>query len=289
MSAAPRPLARRLAALLLLGTAAAAAPRLEAQGVLVAPQSVIIDHRVRSGTFEVINPTDAATEVSVSTVYGYPVTDSAGAVTVRMIEQPDSSAPSAAEWVRAFPRRFVLAPNSRQTVRLLVRPPAEVADREYWSRIVVAARGAPVTTTAQADSVPVQAAISLEIRTIIALMYRKGALTTGLALTAPRVTLAGDTARLAVHLEPQGNAAFLGTVTVALRDASGRVLHSYDRRLAVYTAMDPVFALPVQGLDPGSYTATLSISTAREDIAETLVLRAPPVSEQVTFRLPAAP
>lgn len=284
---ATRPIA---AALALLASCAALAPAsARAQGVLVAPQSVVIDHRVRSGTFEVINPTGAPTEVAVSTVYGYPTTDSTGALVVRMVEAPDSTAPNAAAWVQAFPRRFILQPNSRQTVRLLVRPPATIADREYWSRIVVSAKGAAQIAARAADSTPLQAALSLEIRTIIALMYRKGALTTGLTLAEPRVTVSGDSARLRVRVTPQGNAAFLGTARIALRDASGRVLTTFDRRLAVYEAIEPAWTVPVATLGPGDYTLTLSITTARDDLPEAIVLKTPPVGEQVTFRLPARP
>src|SRR2546427_894149 len=44
-------------------------------------------------------------EVTISTAFGYPITDSLGHITLRSVAQPDSTLPSAAAWIQAFPRR----------------------------------------------------------------------------------------------------------------------------------------------------------------------------------------
>ena len=89
-----------------------------AQGVLVAPHAVVIDHRTRSGSINLYNPGDTPAEVTLSTFFGYPVTDSAGDFELRTVERPDSAMPSAAGWIDAFPKRMLLGPKERQTVRL---------------------------------------------------------------------------------------------------------------------------------------------------------------------------
>ena len=89
-----------------------------AQGVLVAPHAVVIDHRTRSGSLSLYNPGDQPAEVSLSTFFGYPVTDSTGEFDLRTVEQPPATMPSAAGWLEAFPKRMVLQPKERQTVRL---------------------------------------------------------------------------------------------------------------------------------------------------------------------------
>ena len=95
-----------------------------AQGVLVAPHAVFIDHRTRSGWVQLYNPGTDPVEVSIEALFGYPITDSAGHLELRTIEKPDSTVPSAVEWIQAFPRRAVIPAQTRQTVRLLITPPA---------------------------------------------------------------------------------------------------------------------------------------------------------------------
>lgn len=259
-----------------------------AQGVLIAPQSVIIDHRARSGTFEVYNPTPQPAEVTISTIFGYPTTDSAGVVGVTTWETPAPTEPSAAGWLQAFPRRFVLQPQERQTVRLLGRPPAGLADGEYWSRLVVGTTGAtPVRQPG--DTTPVQVAVALEVRTILGVLYRKGPQRTSLTLQDLRVVPAGDSlARVRVTYLRDGPSAFLGTVTVSLKDAAGRTVRSLDRRLAVYRPLSPAYDLPLRGLPPGRYWAVVRVTTERDDIASELVLKAPPVRDSIALTLPPA-
>ena len=129
-------------ALLLAPLVLLAAPSLSAaQGVLIAPHAVFVDHRTRSGSLTLYNPGTEAVEVEVSTIFGYPVADSTGQLVLHIDSMPGSSEPNAAPWIEAFPRRVTVAPLQRQVVRILARPPADLPDGEYWSRLVVAARG----------------------------------------------------------------------------------------------------------------------------------------------------
>ncbi|MGH7699642.1 MAG: hypothetical protein ACREMJ_03855, partial [Gemmatimonadales bacterium] len=84
-----------------------------AAAIVVAPHHVFIDHRTRSGVLYLYNPGDRPEEISIDLVFGYPASDSAGNVTIRFIEAPPADAPSAADWIRAFPRRAVVAPGQR--------------------------------------------------------------------------------------------------------------------------------------------------------------------------------
>lgn len=273
-------------AVLALFIAMTAGAPASAQGVLIAPQSVIIDHRARSGTFEVYNPTAQPAEVTVSTVFGYPTTDTAGVVGVSTWDTPPAGEPSAAGWLQAFPRRFVLQPQERQTVRLLGRPPAALPDGEYWSRLIVGTTGA-TPLRQPGDTTPVQVAVALEVRTILGVLYRKGPQRTALRLANVRTVPAADSvARIRADFTRDGPSAFLGTVTVTLRDASGRTVRTFDRRLAVYRPLSPAYDIPVRGLPPGRYWAVVRAATERDDIAPELVLKAPAVRDSVALTLP---
>jgi len=193
----------------LVGAALALSP-VFLEAILVAPHAVFMDHRSRTGQVFLVNTGDAPEEVSIELKYGYPATDSTGTVFIRLIDQPDSTEPSAAAWIKAYPRRAVLAPGQRQVVRLLATPPAGLPDGEYWSRIIATSRGSKVAVVG-GDST-VSAGLSLELRTIISLSYRKGAVHTGVTVTDLRATREGDSLVVWFGAERQGNAAARGRV-----------------------------------------------------------------------------
>jgi P pilus assembly chaperone PapD len=272
------------AALTVLGGAHAL---LHAQGVLVAPQAVFIDHRTRSGSIELYNPGPDPVEVSVSAVFGYPVTDSLGTTTLYTADDPGASAPSAASWISAYPRRTKLVPGQRQTVRLLARPPENLADGEYWTRLVIAAKGGRVELDGGADSTGIRVGLDLEVRTVIALLYRKGPVRTAVALSNVQTRIEGDSLAVRARLAREGNAAYLGMVHGALLDSGGRAAATFAVPTAVYYSLEPRYTLPIAGLPPGRYTLQLSVGTEREDITGPALVTSPPVRDSVPVLLPA--
>jgi hypothetical protein len=272
---------------LLFALLAAASP-LAAQGVLVAPHAIIIDHRTRSGSISLYNPADVPAEITLSTFFGYPVTDSTGQFELQRVDAPDSTLPSAAAWIEAFPKRMLLAPKERQTVRLLARPPAGLADGEYWARLVVAAKGGTVPVGGVADSSGVTVGLSHEVRTNLPLQYRKGRVATGVKLTRIAAEVEGDSLAVRTHLQRTGNAAFLGTLRAVVLDPAGRKVASLSTPLAVYFDMEPRLTapLPAAGLAPGMYQVQVEAVAEREDIAPELLLGAPPERYSLAVRLP---
>src|SRR5213592_3826589 len=169
---------------------AVAGVSLAAQGVMVAPHAVFIDHRARSGSVLLYNPGTQPVEVAISTIFGYPTTDSTGAIRLDTL-LADSSV-SALAWIQAFPRRLTVGPRERQTIRLLARPPAGLPDGEYWVRLVISAQAGRVPITGVSDTTAIQIGLTLEVRTIIGVNYRKGPVKTGITLSNLRAQLVGD-------------------------------------------------------------------------------------------------
>src|SRR5262245_2474326 len=197
---------------LLFGTSA-----LHAQGVMVAPHAVFIDHAQRSGSVLLYNPGTQPVEVSISTIFGFPVTDSSGAI--RLDTLAADSTVSALRWIQAFPRRLTVGPRERQTIRLLAQPPVGLADGEYWLRLVIAAQAGRVPITGVADTTAIQIGLTLEVRTIIGVNYRKGPVSTGVALSNVRARVVGDSLITRARIERRGNAAFIGTIRETLVDS----------------------------------------------------------------------
>ncbi|MEO8200818.1 MAG: hypothetical protein ABI679_09885, partial [Gemmatimonadota bacterium] len=236
-------------------------PRLlPAQGVLVAPHYLVMDHRTRSGALTIYNPGNDAVEVTISTLFGYPVTDSAGQFSLFTVDHPDSTMPSATSWVEAFPRRMTLNPKERQTIRLLGRPPADLKDGEYWTRLVVSAKGGQLAVTGVEDTSNIQVGLTLEVRSILPVFYRKGSLQTGITLSNLRASMVGDSVEIRAHLERQGNAAFIGTIRGSLADSTGTVVTTFSSPIAMYYNGDPMFVAPLSHPPAGRYRLRVELA-----------------------------
>ncbi len=275
-----------VARLLLLLAVSAPVPAL-AQGVIVAPHLVHVDHRLRSGQLILLNPGTRPVEVEVSTIFGYPGTDSTGRVVLVTEPEPAPDRPSAAGWIQAYPRRATVPPGERQVVRLLARPPAGLPDGEYWTRIVVAAREAP-PAAAPADS-PVEGVtvgLTLEVRTVIALIYRKGAVTGGVTATGLAAEVRGDSLDVGVELARAGTAAWLGMLRAELRDSSGALRVRDSSQVAVYYPMAPRYRLPLAGLPAGRYRLRLVLDGERDDVPPEARLPLPVVRDSVEVTIP---
>jgi len=274
----------RLSILVVLALGSAAP--LAAQGVLIAPHAVYIDHARRSGTVTLYNPTPDPAEITISTAFGYPVTDSLGHFALRSVERPDSTLPSAAAWVQAFPRRLTIAPLERQTVRLLATPPAGLPDGEYWARLIVSARGGKLPLRSAAETAAVRVQLNLVVNTNIGLAYRKGPVATGVALSQLRARRVGDSVEVWSRLERRETAAYVGTLRAALVDSTGKVRSTLTAPIAVYFVMAPRYALSVARLAPGPYWVRYELVTEREDLDPAVVLQAAAVRDSVQVRLP---
>lgn len=259
---------------------------LAAQGVMVAPHAVYIDHRTRSGSVLLYNPGTEPVEVTIATMFGYPVTDSTGAIVLRTVEQPDSTLPSALGWIQAFPRRLTVGPRERQMIRLLARPPVGLSDGEYWMRLVIAAQAGRIPISGVSDTTAIQVGLTLEVRTIIGVNYRKGPVTTGLSLSQLRAQIVSDTLVTRSRLERRGNAAFVGTVRGTLVDSTGATKATFATPLGVYIVMEPRIAVPVGRLPRGRYWLRYEVAAEREDLDAAVVLRAPAVRDSVQVTVP---
>lgn len=272
---------RRLRLVSLL--AAAFPASLAAQAVLIAPQAVVVDRGQRAGTFTVVNIGEDRVEVDLSTLYGVPVTDSVGNLLLDTKTPLTDSTPSAAAWIEMFPRRFALEPGARRTVRLLVRPPDGVPDREYWARLVVASRAVPrAAPVATAEAVNV--AITLEVRSVFPFLFRKGSVATALELGEPTAVRGADSITVRVPLTRRGNAAWVGTVRATVEDKSGRVVREAELPLGVYHSLHPRLVMSAADLPDRDYLVRVEAIGKRSDLPASFVLPTAPVRRVVELR-----
>jgi len=255
-----------------------------AQAIVVAPHHTFLDHRTRSSVIHLHNGGTDPEEVAISFIFAYPVSDSAGNVKVQVFEEPDADEPSAASWIRAYPRRMMVGPGQTQAVRLLAQPPADLPDGEYWTRAVVSARGAQIPF--ESPDTAVKIGLTLETRTVVPVTYRKGQVTTGVVMTGLEHAVEADSVVARVGMRRTGNGAFLGTLHVTLVDGSGNVGAEVHRLVAVYHELTRRVAIPVSDLPTGPYTLQVRVDTQRSDLDPQDVLPAQALQDSLMFWLP---
>jgi hypothetical protein len=253
------------------------------QAIYVAPTAVFIDERTRSAEITIGNSGDRPEEATVELQFGFPDTDSAGTPYIRFVPDAGPEFPSAAEWIRPYPQRVRLEPGTQQVVRLLARPPADLPDGEYWTRMIITGRGAYVRL-ATADTT-LHAGLSIEIRLVVSVTYRKGTVTTRPVIRSITAEAEGDSLTVWAHLAREGNAAFLGTADVEVVDLQGTVLRTHSMGLAVHYPMRRRFSYPLDSLPPGDYRVRFRLRAERGDLPADKVLPAPTVVDSVGLRI----
>jgi hypothetical protein len=252
-----------------------------ADAILVAPHALYLTDRQPTGEIFLVNQGDDAEDVSIDVVFGYPVSDSLGEMQIRMIPEPGPESPSAAGWLRAFPRRLRVPAGQRQAVRIQATPPAGLPDGEYWSRLVVTSRPARAAALGEGDTV-VRAGIVFELRTVTSVAFRKGAVSTAVRLDSANAAARGDSVVVWAALTREGNAAYIGSISFDLMDAAGQVLQTWGPNpIAVYYGVNRRFVLPLDGAHPDAHDVRITVSTARTDIPANVVLPAPVLERRI--------
>lgn len=254
------------------------------KAIYVNPTAVFIDHTTGHGQVTLGNSSEVPEEVSVELKFGFLDTDAAGTPFVRLLEDPGPQFPSAATWIRPFPRRVRLMPGEQQVVRLLATPPADLPDGEYWARLIVTSRGAPLPLSMGDTAVSV--GVNLEIRLVTSLIYRKGRVTTGVGVSEFTASIEGDSLVVWAKLTREGNGVYLGRASLEVIDTTATAVRTWSTPLAVYYPIKRRFAVPLQSLESGEYVVRLRLLAERPDMPDGQVIPAPPVADSVTIRVP---
>jgi P pilus assembly chaperone PapD len=242
---------------------------------------VVLTAARSAGEITVLNPRATRADFSIDLRFGFATTDSAGKLRVELSDGPDSS--SAAGWISAYPSRFSLAAGATRTVRLLARPPANIADGEYWARITVHAKDNESVQLVNADGEKASVArIAMETATVLPVFYRKGNVTTGVTIGATDAVARDSTVVIRATLTRNGGGAYISVARISVRDSAGRTLATMDRQLAVYRTMRPEWHMAVPGAALlRNCSVEIRLSTDRHDVARNLLLQAPPVSASI--------
>ncbi|HKI45397.1 MAG TPA: hypothetical protein VKA08_08720 [Balneolales bacterium] len=265
--------------ILLIGVVSA--QKLNAQ-VVIYPTRVYIDHLSRFGTYYVSNKSQQKQEVTISTKFGYPVSDSLGNMHMNYADSVAARIYSANPWVRIFPKKFILDPGKRQVVKLLVSPTGKTKDQVYWTRLITKVR--PVTNSVDPAKSAANMRIIFVVNYVTTILYQNGNILPDPVITNIGQTMDSTGVNLYARVKRTGNTPFIGKIRFRVSDKKGKVLLSETNPIEVYFNMVKHFKIPRNKLKPGEYEADVSMISGNEDLAQKSMSRLRnPVDREVTF------
>lgn len=261
----------------------------QVSGIAVDPHILVLTPARQAGAITILNPRATRAEFGVDLSFGFATTDSAGRLKVELSEGPDSA--SAAGWITPYPRHFTLQPGAARIVRFLARQPATLPDGEYWARIIVHARDAAAPMQFDvANPGDGRISIAMETATVLPLFFRKGAVSTGVTITAAGAVAHDTVVDVGATLARRGSGAFIGIAHITIRDSTGRRIATADRQLAVYRTMRPRWQITIP---PGAVTdgasVTISLATDRHDVPRDVLVQAPTTTATIPIYAAAGP
>jgi hypothetical protein len=246
----------------------------------VAPNAHVIHSPSRSTELYIrMSPDAPPMEFTLSAFFAIPGTDSLGSFELQ--ESEELSHRDATPHLRFSPRRFILESGAQQTVRITITSDS-LPEGEYWARIMTSAKllsdiGSDLETS-------MSASVGLDIRTVSGFLYRKGALRSDIGLESARAFFRNDSVFVDIELSKLGIAAWLGTLDVAISDQVDIVIHKSSITTNAYRAGRYRYLVANKPLEPGLYTASLTLKTLREDASIPLI-PAPTVRKNTTFTI----
>lgn len=275
---------RQLVRATLLALAVAAPFALHA--VIVSPTAIFMSSRERFTQITLFNSASEPEEVSIELKYGYPDTDSTGTLVYRLLDSIPEGAPANVGWVTAYPRRVTLLPGARQVVRLTSTPPANLADGEYWGRLVIQSNPRAISDVTGSDPA-VRAGMTLTMRTVLPVLFRRGAVRTGVSVGDFIARRTADSLIARLTLLREGNAAFLGNALFEMRDStSGKVYASWRIPLAIHLQQKRRFVFAIDSAARNAPDAQLRVTftSQRSDLPASQVLPAARVTSSAPIR-----
>ena len=210
--------ARRLVVLLAL--LALAPPALA--DLMLHPTRLVFDKNQRSAQVELINNGSETTTYRVSLV-NRRMTEAGDFVP---IDSPGPGEQFADAMLRFSPRQVTLAPGTAQTVRVLLRKPAELANGEYRSHlhfeVLPEARGATsIESQAKGDEIGI--VLNTAINASIPIIVRHGATAASVVLSQLELIngAPGQPPLLGLDIERSGNASVYGDLAVSFAPQNG--------------------------------------------------------------------
>jgi hypothetical protein len=251
--------------------------------ITISPIMLFMDQQQRFGTFMVMNGSQQAQEVSIEFPFGYPVTDKQGNIQMVYNDSTVAQKWGISDAIKGFPKNFTLQPGQRQVVRLTVRP-RDFQDGMYWSRIRTTST--PVSTpVGEEEEDEISTQITYKFEQVTTVFYKHGEVNTGIEINNITTSNSEGEIEVAADLSRTGNAPFLGSIQLTIKDQQGNTIVEKSISTSIYFDYRQVFNIQRDQLGTGEYTAELRIISQRGDISNSDIVQMEPVTETTNIAL----
>lgn len=251
--------------------------------ITITPIFLFLDEQERFGSILIMNGSDQAQEVSVTFPFGYPITDEDG--NVEMVYDDSSMAEKwgISEIIRGFPRNFTLQSGERQVVRLTIQP-KDFEDGMYWSRIrTTSTPVSPEVGETDQEDVTTQITYKFEQNTTI--FYKHGNVNTGLDINELTTEQNDKSVNVSVDLTRRGNAPFLGSLILNVRNSQGETEIEKRTSTSIYFDHRQVFTIEKANLSPGEYTIEFRAVSQRSDVPNSDIIPIDPITRRTKLKI----
>ncbi len=232
--------------------------------VVVAPPVVFMSPENRFGLLLLENRTAITQEVSIEFKFGYPASDSLGVVAMQYADSIAERQYSIASWLKAFPKKFILAPGQQQSVRLAMKLPPSLPDGIYWTRLITT--GAPQQKFIDTVSAGITTQINYVFQQITTAVVVKGTINSQLAVQGKGAYRDSSGISILWHVDRTGNAPYFGTAVTKLYNQRGELIDEAKETLAIYFPMMKRSVFPNAKIQPGTYSVEVALLPERTDI-----------------------
>ncbi|MBK8947011.1 MAG: hypothetical protein IPM32_17325 [Ignavibacteriae bacterium] len=255
--------------------------------VIISPYVVYMDENNKFGSMIVQNESFDPYEITISFIFGFPISDSLGNRTMKYLENPNEEYPSLNNWITAFPKKFVLNSKERQTIRLMIKPPQNVEKGTYWTRIVTSSTPTNNDTTTS-DGTGVTAKLKFVLNQVTTAIYRTDSVFTDLQIENAKIIKdSTETFQLLYKINQLGNSPYYGNFNLSVTNSKGEIILEEQDYISVYYNIVRNYILPKEKFLSGNYTAKLLIKfNEKEDIPESKLVPPNDISNSFEFTIP---
>lgn len=250
--------------------------------ISISPKRILLSAHERSSELIISNSGPVPFEVTAEISDRRLQSDSTGREWYDTTATPDEILHSCQRWVKVFPKRFILPPNSTRKIRILAAPTGELADGEYVGRLMLASVRAETQRLDSVDTNKIAVDLRFRMNMILQVVYRKGEVNTGVRIDDAAAMRFDSGAYVVVGVSWFGNAAYRGVLSSVVRTEDGRKLDSVmTPYILEFSKLYQRLRLP--DVPDGRYELTLESRAELPGSASELVLPSPLVRSTYTL------
>ena len=251
------------------------------------PPVMILKMENPSDVMSMRNTSAQFREVTISFEFGYIDFDNMGKATMNYDDSSAAEKYALDPFAKVFPQKLVIPPNTTQAVRILANIPPDKPDGTYWTRIHV--KSSPVEEQVDTTSLPDNrrgAKFIIHTEMVNLLLFQKGIVTSDVDVEFSRVYSDSANYYVLFDFDKTGNSPFWGMMYMDILDAEEEVVASSKFKLPLYFSNSTAVPINKDNLNPGRYTARVTINNEVDEISESNRIDFPEMTKTFEIEIP---